>query len=61
MAPERQIIAAIKRYGLATDAILVMATKLPRSVAKAARRRLVRSGAVVRWKAVGGRMAWRVA
>ena len=59
MAPERKIIAALTRYGSLSDDLIAGLAGIPSRVELAARRRLVRRGAVQRGKVFSGRMAWR--
>ena len=59
MAAERKIIATLTRYGVLSDDLIASLAGIPSRVEVAARRRLVRRGAVVRVKVFSGRMAWR--
>jgi hypothetical protein len=58
---ETRVIAQLRRYGALTDDLIARLAGLPLYIAKAARRRLVRSGVVVAHKVLGGRMAWKLA
>ena len=59
MAAEQRIIAALTRWGCLTDDLIAGYTGIPKRVAKATRRRLVKRGDVVAGKVHCGRMAWR--
>lgn len=58
---ETKITDQLRYYGPLTDDLIAKLAGLPLYIAKAARRRLVRSGVVVAHKVLGGRMAWKLA
>lgn len=57
---ETRVIAQLRRYGALTDDLIARLAGLPLYIAKAARRRLVRSGVVTRRMVFDGRICWRL-
>jgi cell division protein FtsB len=58
---ETRVIAQLRRYGALTDDLIAKLADLPPYIAKAARRRLVRRGEIVRRMVFHGRVSWKLA